>query len=79
VAKYTVKGELFVPDKPRVWFAKQLANIGLGGNLDPEPDGNRFVVLIAAETQQPREAQNHISLVVNFLDEVLRRVAAQGK
>ncbi len=79
VANYTVKGDSFVADKPRVWFAKQLANIGLGRNFDLAPDGKRFVVLMPAQSPEPREAQNHVTLVVNFFDEVRRRVAAQGK
>jgi len=79
VANYTVKGETFVADKPRPWFGKQLANIGLGGNFDLAPDGKRFVVLMPAEGPEPREAQNHVKLVVNFFDEVRRRVAAHGR
>jgi len=79
VVNYTVKGESFVPDKPQVWFGKQLANIGLGMNFDLAPDGKRFVVLMPVESSEPREAQNHVMLVVNFFDEVRRRVAAQGK
>jgi serine/threonine-protein kinase len=79
VANYTVKGESFVADKPRVWFGKQLANVGLAVNLDLAPDGKRFVVLMPVESPEPRESQNHVMLVVNFFDEVRRRVAAQGK
>ncbi len=79
VANYTVKGDSFVADKPRVWFAKQLANIGLGRNFDLAADGKRFVVLMPAQSPEPREAQNHVMLVVNFFDEVRRRVAAQTK
>jgi hypothetical protein len=79
VANYTVKGESFVADKPRVWSGKQLANIGLGANCDLAPDGKHFVVLMPAERPQPLEMQNHITLGVNFFDEVRRRVAAQAK
>ena len=42
-------------------------------------DGKRFVVLMPAQSAEPREAESHVTLVVNFLDEVRRRVAAQGK
>ena len=67
-----------MPDKPRVWFGKELANVGLAKNFDLAPDGKRFVVLMPAVSPEPR-AQNHVMLVVNFLDEVRRRVAPQGK
>lgn len=79
VANYTVKGESFVADKPRVWFEKQLANVGLAVNFDLAPDGKRLVVVMPAQSPEPRETQSHVTLVVNFFDEVRRRVAAQGK
>ncbi|SRR6266478_1019469 len=79
VTNYTVKGESFVVDKPRVSFGKQLANIGLGVNFDLAPDGKRFVVLMPAEGPEPRETQSHVTLAVNFFDEVRRRVAAASK
>jgi serine/threonine-protein kinase len=74
VANYAAKGESFVADKPRVWFGKQLANVGTGINLDLAPDGKRFVVLMPAESPEPRETQSHVTLVVNFFDEIRRRV-----
>ena len=76
VANYTVKGRTFVADKPRVWFGKQLANLGGAVNLDLAPDGKRFVVLMPAEISEPRVTQSHVTLVVNFFDEVRRRVPA---
>jgi serine/threonine-protein kinase len=79
VVNYTVKGDLFVPEKPRVWSGKQLANIGTGKNLDPAPEGERLVVLMPAESIEPHETQSHVTLVTNFFDEVRRRVAGQGK
>lgn len=54
VVNYTVKGESFVADKPRVWFGKQLANTGLIQNFDLAPDGKRFVVLMPAESPEPQ-------------------------
>jgi hypothetical protein len=79
VTKYTVKGGSFVAELPQVWFARQLANIGLGVNFDLAPAGKRFVVLMPMEAQQPREAQSHVTLVVNFFDELQRRTAGQAK
>jgi hypothetical protein len=53
-----------------------LANVGLAMNFDLAPDGKSFVVLMPAESPEPRETQSHVTLVVNFFDEVRRRVAA---
>jgi serine/threonine-protein kinase len=79
VVNYNVKGDSFIADKPRVWLGKQLANTGAVVNFDLAPDGKRSIVLMPAESPQPQENQSHVTLVVNFLDEVRRRVAAQGK
>jgi serine/threonine-protein kinase len=79
VANYAVKGESFVADKPRVWSGKQLANTGLGVNFDLAPDGKHVVALMPVESPGPRESQSHVNLVVNFFDEIRRRVAGQGR
>jgi hypothetical protein len=75
VVTYAVKGESFVADKPRVWSERQLANLGLTDTLDLAPDGTRFVVLMAADNPEPRESRSHVTLGLNFFDEIRRRVA----
>jgi serine/threonine-protein kinase len=77
VAEYAVKGNSFVPQKPRVWFSRPLANAGLSINFDPAPDGKRVLALMSAESSEPREAQSHVTLVMNFFDEVRRRVGGR--
>jgi serine/threonine-protein kinase len=79
VANYRIMRGTFVGEKPRLWSAKQLANVGIAINLDLASDGKRFVALMSAEGVEPQERQNHVTLVVNFFDEVRRRVAGQGK
>jgi serine/threonine-protein kinase len=79
VANYTVKGGRFVADKPRVWFGRQLMNIGLAVNLHLAPDGKRFIVAMPAESHEPLETQSHVKIALNFFDEARRRLAAQGK
>ena len=74
VTTYTVRGDTFVADKPRVWSDKRLANAGLTPNFDLAPDGKRFVVLMPAEGPDPADVQSHVTLVTNFFDE-LRRLA----
>jgi len=77
VANYTVKGDSFVPQRPRLWCGKRIADIGGAPNLDLAPDGRRFVVLMPAEVADVRESQSHVTLVMNFLGEVRRRVAGK--
>jgi len=75
VANYMVKGESFIANKPRVWYGKQISNVGLAVNLDLAQDGKRFLVLMPAESTESRDRQSHVTLVTNFFDEVRRRVA----
>jgi serine/threonine-protein kinase len=79
VVNYSVKGAAFLPEKPRVWFGKQLANIGLGGTFDLAPDGKHLAVVFPPASAEPPEVRSHVTLVTNFFDEVRRRVAGQVK
>jgi serine/threonine-protein kinase len=79
VANYTVKGDSFIPQRPRPWYGKRIANIGNAANLDLAPDGRRFVALMPVEVAESRESRSHVTLLMNFFDEVRRRVALQAK
>lgn len=73
VLDYTVEGESFVPSKPRPWSDKQLLYSGTS-NLDLAPDGKRFVVLLMPETASVEKAPVHVTMLLNFLDELRRRI-----
>jgi eukaryotic-like serine/threonine-protein kinase len=77
VAEYSVKGGTFVAGKPRLWFPNRLANVGLGINFDLAPDGKRLIALMPAASPEPRETQSHVTIMMNFFDEVRRRMAGQ--
>jgi Tol biopolymer transport system component len=79
VAGYSIQGHTFVPERPRLWSAKHLANVGLSTNLDLAPNGKRFVVLMPAERPESPDSQGHVSVVVNFPNEVQSRIAARGQ
>jgi eukaryotic-like serine/threonine-protein kinase len=80
VAAYTVKGDSFVADKPRVWSEKQTGGItNAGRNVDLAPDGKRIVALMPVETAEAQKKQNHVIFLENFFDEVRRRTATQAK
>jgi eukaryotic-like serine/threonine-protein kinase len=77
VAAYTAKADSFVPDKPRVWSGKQLANMGLtSSNYDLAPDGKRIAALMSAETPEAQQSQSHVIFLLNFADELQRKVPA---
>jgi Tol biopolymer transport system component len=61
VAAYTVKGDSFVADKPRIWSDKQLAGlVNSSKNADLSPDGKRIVALMPVETAEAQKAQSHV-------------------
>jgi hypothetical protein len=75
VTAYTVKGDSFVADKPRVWIEKQLGgSVNRVKNVDLAPDGKRIVALMPVETAEAQKAQNQVTFLENFFDEVRRKV-----
>jgi Tol biopolymer transport system component len=79
-AAYTVKGDSFVADRPRVWSEKQIEGTpNFLKNVDLAPDGKRIVALMPAESAQGQQAQSHVIFLENFFDEVRRRVPAGTK
>ena len=79
VVTYTVNGDSIMPDKPRAW-SKRLASFDVGfQSYDLAPDGKRFAVLMPVETPEEQQAQNHVVLLLNFFDELRRKVPLSGK
>jgi dipeptidyl aminopeptidase/acylaminoacyl peptidase len=75
VVAYTVKGDSFAADKPRVWSEKQLAGaVNSVKNVYLAPDGKRIVAFMPVETAEGQKAQNHVIFLENFFDEVRRKV-----
>lgn len=78
VVDYTVSGDSFQPGKARLWSDKQLFYPGLL-NLDLAPDGKRFVVLTSPEATAGDKAPVHITMLLNFLDELRRQIPPGGR
>ena len=63
-----------VPDKPRLWSEKALANTAFTSrNVDLAPDGKRVVALMPTEGSEVQQAQHHVVFLENFFDELRRR------
>jgi serine/threonine-protein kinase len=75
-ASYTVKGDTFVADKPRVWIGQLGAGLsGLGGSTwDVAQDGKRVVVLTRVESADAPKQEHEVVFLLNFFDELRRRV-----
>ena len=66
---YSVKGDAFVAEKPRVWIAK------LGGTAwDLAPDGKRVAVAIPEGSARAPRQEHEIVMLQIFSDELRRRV-----
>jgi serine/threonine-protein kinase len=74
IAPYTVKGDLFLAGKPRIWSAKRLPVNGFGGrDFDLAPDGKQIVALMPSESSEEM-TPGHVFFVENFFTELRRRV-----
>ncbi len=76
VASYRGSGDTFVADKPRVWSDKAFTLTGVLQNYDLSADGKRFAVLMEAAGESKPET--HVTFLINFLDELRRRVPVGG-
>ena len=78
IVNYTTKDDSFVADKPRVWSEKPIGvstnGDALVANYDLSPDGERIAALMSVDTPEGSQAQTHITFLMNFFDELRRRV-----
>jgi Tol biopolymer transport system component len=80
VVTYTAKGDSFAADKPRPWARTQILEPNvLYWNLDLAPDGKRFVVSPRPEAAGGQKGSVHVTVLLNFFDELRRRVPVGDK
>ena len=77
VAGYTVEGDSFHAEKPRLWSPGLVPVQGFGRTYDLHPDGERVAVL-KASGDEAEAKRDRVDLIVNFFDE-LRRIAPAGR
>jgi serine/threonine-protein kinase len=77
VASYQAPGDSFVADKPRSWSERRLVSLSTTRSYDPAQDGKRVVALMPADPPQAR--QEHVVFLLNFFDELHRRVPLSSK
>ena len=66
---YTVSGDSFVAERPRVWAA----NVRGAGGFDLTPDGKRVAMFVPLATKGASQRENTVVVVLNFFDELRRR------
>jgi serine/threonine-protein kinase len=72
---YSVENGSFKSETPRLWSPKSIVNlVNSVKNFDLAPDGKRIAALMPAETAEDPNLQSHVILLLNFFDELERRV-----
>ena len=65
----------FTADKPRIWYEGTIGGNYGYKNVDIAADGTRILALMpVTEAKGSQEAQNRVAFVLNFFDELRRRV-----
>jgi serine/threonine-protein kinase len=76
--EYTAKGDSFLPGTPRVWSVSRIFNPGVS-HMDLAPDGKHFAVLAPAENSASAKGSVHVTFLLNFFDELRRRIPPGGR
>jgi serine/threonine-protein kinase len=74
VATYTTRGNSFSPGKSRVWSERQLGDWGVNRMYDLARDGKRFAIILDTDQTGESKAATSVAVLVNFFDELRRRV-----
>jgi serine/threonine protein kinase/Tol biopolymer transport system component len=80
VASYSVKGDSFVAEKPRVWSGQSVAltlSGATGAQYDLAPGDKRIAVTTDAGGSTQKDA-GHVIFLENFVDELQRKVPLNG-
>ena len=77
VAAFTVEGDSFRSEKPRLWSDGRFSVRSTTRSFDLHTDGERFALAPAAQTPGGGK-QDHVTFIFNFFDE-LRRIAPAGR
>ena len=72
VADYETGSDSFIPGRPRPWAASGTLARGTA-NYDVAPDGKRVVALLSEESEQTK-SNLQLTVLLNFVDELKRRV-----
>ena len=74
---YSAKGDSFTTGKPRIWSEARLLNLGAFSNYDLAPDGKRLAAMVDEASRE--KPPTHLTVLLNFSDELRRRAPAGGK
>jgi serine/threonine protein kinase/Tol biopolymer transport system component len=81
VVSYAASGDSFVPGKPRVWSDHRTLDLVSPPipSYDLAPDGKRFAVVLYPDGTADQKPITHLTVLLNFFDELRRRVPSDGR
>ncbi len=79
VTDYTATADSFMPGKPRLWSDYQLHAVSGALNYDLAPDGKRFAIFPELKAPAEEKGNVHVTFLLNFFDELRRRVPVGTK
>jgi serine/threonine-protein kinase len=79
VVDYTATGDSFIQSEPRLWSKQQLQYSGGNPNYDLAPDGKRFAIFPELKAPAEEKGNVHVTFLLNFFDELRRRVPVSTK
>jgi len=75
--RYSIRNGTFEPGQPVLWTERRFAVTGVVAGVDLDANGKRFVALMPAEPAGRQQSPNHVTVLLNFFDEIQRRVAVK--
>ena len=79
VVNYTANGGSFIAEKPHTWTEDILTSTNAGFHYDLAPDGKRAAIMLLNEDEDASKSVTHLTFLLNFSDELQRRVPLGGK
>jgi serine/threonine-protein kinase len=75
--RYTIHNGTFAPGQPELWTERRFADTGVIAGVDLAANGKRFVALMPAELAGRQQSPNHVTILLNFFDEIQRRLGVK--
>jgi serine/threonine-protein kinase len=79
VAGYSIKGNTFVVERPRLWSDKGQAPDLSSRHFDLAPDSSRILVFLDPQREETGAGPTHVTFLLNFFDQLSGRVPTGGK
>jgi hypothetical protein len=76
VTDYTASEDYFSPGPLRVWSTTPLGDLGVNSGYDLEPNGKRFAAVLDPEDAGASKPITSVTVLLNFFDDLRRRVPA---